>query len=117
MGRLTAIVLGSGAGGGYPQWNCRCPVCRLAWDGDRRVKPRTQASVAVSGDGRHWTLLNASPDLRAQIAAARMLWPMENTRSSPIAAVVLTRGEIDQTARLLRLRPPHGFAPCGAPGT
>jgi len=117
MGRLTAIVLGSAAGGGYPQWNCRCPVCRLAWDGDRRVKPRTQASVAVSGDGRHWTLLNASPDLRAQIAAARMLWPMENTRSSPIAAVVLTGGEIDQTAGLLSLRERQGFALYGTAET
>ncbi|MFL5049250.1 MAG: pyrroloquinoline quinone biosynthesis protein B, partial [Xanthobacteraceae bacterium] len=65
MGRLTAIVLGSAAGGGYPQWNCRCPVCRLAWEGDRRVKARTQASVAVSADGEAWILLNASPDLRA----------------------------------------------------
>ena len=68
MGRLTAIVLGAAAGGGFPQWNCRCPVCRLAWAGDARVKPRTQASLAVSADGERWVLLNASPDLRAQIA-------------------------------------------------
>ena len=71
MGRLTAIVLGSAAGGGYPQWNCCCPICRLAWEGDRRVSPRTQTSVAVSADARRWTLLNAAPDLRAQIAAVR----------------------------------------------
>ena len=65
MGRLTAIVLGSAAGGAFPQWNCRCPVCALAWAGDSRVRVRTQAGLAVSaGDGR-WTLINASPDLGA----------------------------------------------------
>ncbi len=69
MSRLTAIVLGAAAGGGYPQWNCRCDVCRLAWDGDPRVTPRTQASLAVSADGERWTLFNAAPDLRAQLAA------------------------------------------------
>jgi pyrroloquinoline quinone biosynthesis protein B len=109
MGRLTAIVLGAAAGGGYPQWNCRCPVCRLAWDGDARVKPRTQASVAVSGDGRRWTLLNAAPDLRSQIGATRVLQPSAAIRSSPIEAVVLTGGEIDQTAGLLNLRERQGF--------
>ena len=51
MGRLTAIVLGAAAGGGFPQWNCQCPICRLAWTGDRRAKPRTQASLAVTADG------------------------------------------------------------------
>ena len=66
---LTAIVLGAAAGGGFPQWNCNCDVCRLAWAGDARVRPRTQASLAVSADGKRWTLLNASPDLRAQIQA------------------------------------------------
>ncbi len=110
MGRLTAIVLGSAAGGGYPQWNCRCPVCRLAWAGDRRVVARTQASVAVSADGLQWTLLNAAPDLRAQIAAISVLQPHEGTRSSPIAAVVLTGGEVDQTAGLLSLRERQPFS-------
>src|SRR6266850_1251629 len=57
MGRLTAIVLGSAAGGGFPQWNCRCPVCQLAWAGDRRVRPRTQASLAVSANGEDWVLI------------------------------------------------------------
>ena len=80
MGRLTAIVLGSAAGGGFPQWNCRCAVCRLAWDGDPRVTPRTQASLAVSADGEHWTLLNASPDLRAQLAATPALHPRDAAR-------------------------------------
>src|SRR5918911_729216 len=100
MGRLTAIVLGSAAGGGFPQWNCACAVCRLAWARDPRVKARTQASLAVSGDGRHWTLLNASPDLRAQLAATPALHPRDKLRGSPIQAVVLTGAEIDQTAGL-----------------
>src|SRR6202045_2786808 len=101
---LTAIVLGAAAGGGFPQWNCNCDVCRLAWAGDKRVRPRTQASLAVSSDGRRWTLVNASPDLRAQIQATPQLHPREAARASPIAAVVLTGAEIDQTAGLLSLR-------------
>jgi pyrroloquinoline quinone biosynthesis protein B len=130
MGRLTAIVLGSAAGGGYPQWNCRCAVCRLAWEGDKRVRPRTQTSVAVSADGTSWTLLNAAPELRAQIAATPALMPLQVAlhhvapirvaphtspsapdalRGSPIAAVVLTGAEIDQTAGLLNLRERGAF--------
>jgi pyrroloquinoline quinone biosynthesis protein B len=109
MGRLTAIVLGSAAGGGYPQWNCRCPVCQLAWEGDRRVRPRTQTSVAVSADATSWTLLNAAPELRAQISAVPALQPREATRTSPIAAVVLTGAEVDQTAGLLSLRERQPF--------
>ncbi len=104
MGRLTAIVLGAAAGGGIPQWNCRCDVCRLAWSGDPRVKPRTQARLAVSADGERWALVNASPDLRAQIQSNSNLHPRGEKRGSPIAAVVLTGGEIDQTAGLLSLR-------------
>jgi pyrroloquinoline quinone biosynthesis protein B len=110
MGRLTAIVLGSAAGGGYPQWNCRCPVCRLAWDGDPRVRARTQTSLAVSADGRSWTLLNAAPDLRAQLKAIPALHPRVDVRSSPIEAVVLTGGEVDQAAGLLNLRERQSFA-------
>jgi pyrroloquinoline quinone biosynthesis protein B len=107
---LTAIVLGAAAGGGVPQWNCNCDVCRLAWAGDKRVRPRTQASLAVSSDGRRWTLLNASPDLRAQIQATPQLHPREAARASPIAAVVLTGSEIDQTAGLLSLRERSPFS-------
>ena len=101
---LTAIVLGAAAGGGFPQWNCNCAVCRLAWAGDKRVRARTQASLAVSGDGRAWTLINASPDLRFQIQANLRIHPQGGTRCSPINGVVLTGGEIDQTAGLLSLR-------------
>src|SRR5256885_14468598 len=110
MGRLTAIVLGAAAGGGYPQWNCRCAVCRLAWDRDSRVRPRTQASLAVSADGAHWTLLNASPDLRAQLAATPALHPRE-LRGSPIEAAVLTCGQIEPNCRLLCVRERQPFPP------
>jgi pyrroloquinoline quinone biosynthesis protein B len=104
MRRLTAIVLGAAAGGGFPQWNCRCAVCALAWSGDAGVKPRTQAGLAVTaGDGR-WTLINASPDLTAQIRATPGLHPQSGLRGSPIDAVVLTGAEIDQIAGLLSLR-------------
>jgi pyrroloquinoline quinone biosynthesis protein B len=109
-GGLTAIVLGAAAGGGFPQWNCRCAVCRLAWTGDSRVKPRSQSSLAVSADAEHWTLLNASPDLRAQIQATPALQPRCAPRDSPIAAVVLTGSEIDQVAGLLTLRERQDFA-------
>jgi pyrroloquinoline quinone biosynthesis protein B len=116
MAQLTAIVLGSAAGGGFPQWNCRCAVCRLAWDGDPRVTPRTQASLAVSADGEHWTLLNASPDLRTQLAATPALHP-RTLRGSPIEAVVLTGGEVDQTAGLLNLRERQPFMLFGTQDT
>jgi pyrroloquinoline quinone biosynthesis protein B len=101
---LRILVLGSAAGGGFPQWNCRCPVCDLAWAGDRRVSPRTQSSLAVSADGERWLLLNASPDLRQQILAAPFLQPREPGRHSPIAGVVLTNGDVDHVAGLLTLR-------------
>src|SRR6185369_8263397 len=101
---LTAIVLGAAAGGGFPQWNCNCEVCRLAWAGDNRVRARTQASLAVSGDGEHWTLINASPDLRSQIQCTPRLHPRGGKRGSPIETVVLTGAEIDQITGLLSLR-------------
>jgi pyrroloquinoline quinone biosynthesis protein B len=97
-------VLGSAAGGGVPQWNCNCRVCRLAWSGDQRVKPRTQASLALSVDGSDWALLNASIDLRQQILATPALQPKGEGRHSPIAAIVLTNAEIDSAAGLLALR-------------
>ena len=109
MGRLTAIVLGAAAGGGFPQWNCRCRVCQLAWSRDPRVKPRIQASLAVSSGDGEWTLLNASPDLRTQIQATPVLHPHQALRGSPIAAVVLSGAEIDQTAGLLTLRERQSF--------
>ncbi len=103
MANLTAIVLGSAAGGGFPQWNCRCPVCELAWAGDPRVTLCTQTGLAASADGQRWTLINASPDLRRQLEATSALHPRA-LRGSPIEAVVLTGGEIDQITGLLSLR-------------
>jgi pyrroloquinoline quinone biosynthesis protein B len=123
MGRLSAFILGAAAGGGFPQWNCNCDVCRLAWAGDPRVKPRTQASIAVSGPNGSssladapFVLVNASPDLRQQIIATPALRP-RGLRTSPIAAVVLTGGEVDQTAGLLTLRERGPFRLYGTAGT
>ncbi len=107
---MHIIVIGSAAGGGFPQWNCRCPTCRLAWAGDPRVVPRTQSSLAVSADGRDWVLVNASPDLRQQILATPALRPRDGARHSPIRAVVLTNGDVDHVAGLLTLRERQPFA-------
>ncbi|GAA4791234.1 pyrroloquinoline quinone biosynthesis protein PqqB [Actinomycetospora chlora] len=96
-------VLGAGAGGGFPQWNCGCPGCRAVREGSRPATPRTQSSIAVSVDRSTWFLVNASPDLRAQIEATRALHPRAG-RDSPIAAVLLTDAELDHTMGLLLLR-------------
>lgn len=117
MGRLTVIVLGAAAGGGVPQWNCRCSVCTRARAGDGSVKPRSQASLAASADGERWTLLNASPDLPAQVRATPALHPRRAPRGSPIEAVVLTGAEIDEIAGLLSLRESTPFALYAAPQT
>jgi len=117
MGRLTAIVLGSAAGGAFPQWNCRCPVCALAWAGDSRVQPRTQTGIAVSGGDGRWTLINASPDLPSQIRATPALHPRGALRGSPVDAVVLTGAEIDQIAGLLSLRESSPFTLYATPAS
>src|SRR5262245_60537854 len=98
-------ILGSAAGGGVPQWNCRCPNCEAARAGSAVVRPRTQSSVAVTADGRSWFLLNVSADVRAQLAACRDLWPPAGSRrGTPIAGCVLTDAEIDHASGLLQLR-------------
>lgn len=101
---MRTVVLGSAAGGGVPQWNCRCFVCELARSGDPRVSSRTQSSIAVSADGERWLLVNASPDIRQQIADNKVLHPRHGSRHSPIAAVLLTNGDVDHVAGLLTLR-------------
>src|SRR5215471_12419224 len=124
MGRLSAFILGAAAGGGFPQWNCNCNVCRLAWAGDPRVKPRTQTSIAVTTTSNGpssfadspFVLINASPDLRQQIISTPALQP-RGLRMSPIAAVVLTGGEVDQAAGLLTLRERGPFGLYGTEGT
>jgi pyrroloquinoline quinone biosynthesis protein B len=101
---MKALVLGAAAGGGFPQWNSNTAACNRARRGDPAAPARTQASMAVSADGKHWFLLNASPDLRQQIEATPELQPSQGLRSSPIAGVVLTGGDVDAIAGLLTLR-------------
>jgi pyrroloquinoline quinone biosynthesis protein B len=97
-------ILGSAAGGGFPQWNCACVNCRAIRSASFHGKRRTQTQVAISSDASSWFLLNASPDLRLQIEAAPALHPQEGTRGSPIAAVLLTSADLDQVVGLLSLR-------------
>jgi pyrroloquinoline quinone biosynthesis protein B len=97
-------VLGSGAGGGFPQWNCACPNCRGLRTGSIRARPRTQASIAISAAGERFVLINASPDIRQQIEAAPRLAPRIAPRSTPIEAVLFTNADIDHIAGLLTLR-------------
>ncbi|MFN2433696.1 MAG: pyrroloquinoline quinone biosynthesis protein PqqB [Gemmatimonadota bacterium] len=101
---MKVRVLGSAAGGGLPQWNCACDNCSAARAGTGEVLPRSQSSIAVSVDGRRWLLVNASPDLRAQLEALPRAVGAGELRSSPLAAVLLTDAELDHTAGLLLLR-------------
>ena len=103
------IVLGAAAGGGFPQWNCNCQNCQLAWQGSARVKPRTQSSLIVGADAGQWILLNASPDIRQQIAATPELHPQGRRRHTPLAAAVLTNADVDHIAGLLTLRERQSF--------
>ncbi|HEY0421934.1 MAG TPA: pyrroloquinoline quinone biosynthesis protein PqqB [Rhodopila sp.] len=104
-----AVVLGSAAGGGFPQWNCGCHLCRLVRQRDPRVQAATQASVAITGDGVDWLLVGASPDIRQQLSQTACLWPRTSTRDSPVRGVVLTGGDIDAIAGLLVLRERQPF--------
>ena len=106
---VHAVVLGSAAGGGFPQWNSNAPACRRARQGDTGARARSQASLAVSANRQDWFVLNASPDLRLQIEATPQLHPREGLRSSPIAGVVVTGGDVDAIAGLLHLRERHRF--------
>jgi pyrroloquinoline quinone biosynthesis protein B len=100
---LRVVVLGAAAGGGVPQWNCGCPVC-LEARSDPGLRS-TQASIAISADGDHWFLINASPDLRQQLIATPQLQPAAGKlRHSPISGVILTNGEVDAVAGLLSMR-------------
>ncbi|HZR73667.1 pyrroloquinoline quinone biosynthesis protein PqqB [Bradyrhizobium sp.] len=101
---LRVVVLGAAAGGGVPQWNCGCRVCQAART-DHPGLQSTQASIAISADGDHWFLINASPDLRQQLINAPQLHPAPGKlRHSPVSGVILTNGEIDAIAGLLSMR-------------
>jgi pyrroloquinoline quinone biosynthesis protein B len=101
---MKVLVLGSGGGGGFPQWNCNCALCAGQRSGRLRARARTQSSIAVSSDGRDWVLFNASPDIAQQIRLRPALQPREGPRHTPIAAVVLTDAHIDHVSGLLNLR-------------
>lgn len=97
-------ILGSAAGGGFPQWNCNCVNCKGYRDGTLRATARTQSSIALSDDGEHWILCNASPDIRAQLQAFAPMQPARALRDTGIDAIVLLDSQIDHTTGLLSLR-------------
>lgn len=103
---MQILVLGAGAGGGVPQWNCHCEVCKGIRHGSIVAKERTQSSIAVSGNkGKDWILINASPDIRTQINNQPQLWPDDSIkRGTRISSIVLTDSQIDHTTGLLTLR-------------
>ncbi|MFE4800366.1 pyrroloquinoline quinone biosynthesis protein PqqB [Streptomyces sp. NPDC056708] len=99
---MKVILLGTAAGGGFPQWNCACALCTRCHRGE--LPARSQESVAVSGNGRDWWLLNASPDIRTQLLAAPALRPGPGPRDTPVRGVLLTDAELDHTLGLIILR-------------
>jgi len=101
---MQVKILGSAAGGAFPQWNCACANCRALRAGTFRGKPRSQTQVAITPDGHSWFLLGASPDLRGQIEATPELHPRDGVRQSPIAGVLLANADLDHVLGLLLLR-------------
>lgn len=97
-------VLGSAAGGGFPQWNCNCTNCQSVRAGKPGYRARTQSSIAISDGSENWILVNASPDLLSQIKSTPDLQPNRNPRDSGIAAVILMDAQIDHTTGLLMMR-------------
>lgn len=101
---MHVVLLGSAAGGGFPQWNCWCRCCRVARYDPSAAQPRTQSSAAISVDGHRWFLLNASPDVREQFRRLRTAEIPSAVRHMPIEGVVVTDAEIDHTLGLVLLR-------------
>ncbi|AFJ02555.1 Coenzyme PQQ synthesis protein B [Methylophaga frappieri] len=97
-------VLGSGAGGGFPQWNCNCNNCKGVREGTVNALPRTQSSIAVSANGEDWILFNASPDIKKQLDAFPAIQPARQVRDTAIKAILLTDAQIDHTTGLFTLR-------------
>lgn len=110
---MHALIVGAAAGGGLPQWNCNGPNSATFWRGDAALDAATQSSLAVSANGNDWALLNASPDIRAQIMSHPQLQPRDpnhyGLRDTPISTVLLTNGDIDHIAGLLTLREKQRF--------
>jgi len=101
---MKIIVLGSAAGGGFPQWNCNCRNCSGFRNGTTRAKRRTQSSIAVTVDSTNWVVVNASPDILTQLIATPSLQPARHPRDSGIRAIILVDSQIDHTTGLLMLR-------------
>jgi pyrroloquinoline quinone biosynthesis protein B len=100
---MQIILLGTAAGGGFPQWNCWCPTCRVARSDPSRARPRSQSAAAVSADGERWFLLNASPDVHAQLGLLPQR-PPQGMRKTPVEGVLLTDAELDHTLGIVLLR-------------
>ena len=99
---MKAVLLGTTAGGGFPQWNCACALCVRARSGS--LPSRSQDCLAISGDGIDWWLVNASPDIRTQIASCALLDPGPGPRDTPLRGALFTDAELDHTLGLLTLR-------------
>jgi len=101
---MKARVLGSGAGGGFPQWNCNCHNCHRLRSGEMKATPRSQSSIAISSDNHNWVLFNTSPDIRSQINDFPAIQPQEGLRGTGIKAIILIDSQIDHSTGLLILR-------------
>ncbi|MDE4039610.1 pyrroloquinoline quinone biosynthesis protein PqqB [Acinetobacter pittii] len=101
---MYIYVLGSAAGGGFPQWNCNCPNCHGVRTGTIQAKARTQSSIAISENGTDWVLLNASPDIRQQLFEFKAAQPARKLRDTGITSVILMDSQLDHTTGLLTLR-------------
>ena len=106
---MRVLLLGTAAGGGFPQWNCACRLCAACRAGDPAVPARTQDCLAVSADGVEWYLVNASPDIRAQVLASPSLAAGPGPRDTPLRGALLTDAELDHTLGLMLLREGGGL--------
>ncbi len=106
---MRVRLLGTAAGGGFPQWNCGCLNCRAVRSGEARASARTQTCVAVSADERRWFLIGASPDIRAQIESFPPLQPADEVRGSMIDGILLTGADLDHVLGLFTLREGGGL--------
>src|SRR5713226_6154816 len=102
--RMVLRLLGAAAGGGYPQWNCACDLCRRVRAHEPGMRARSHAALAVSTGGKAWTLVNATPDVHLQIESFRALHPGPGRRETPLRNILLTDAELDHTLGLLVLR-------------